>query len=189
MWLIGFCDYFVIVPMEVRGSDNAWIFKSTSFITSWLLETDYVASATALTWHHRRKLRVKPPSVHCTIAKVDDAVAVAKVSVTRQHFCGHANVSRSSWKPFLVWSSRRTNSTNLFWHSWYIMRSAKTAHEVFAYSYFRVYRARQKNGSQVERIFQARPGRSGKQQQEQNSRNLGTVFFAGPCMCSDSLTL
>ena len=44
-----------------------------------------------------------------------------------------------------------------------------------------LYRARQKNGSQVERIFQARPGRSGKQQQEQNSRNLGTVFFAGPC--------
>ena len=44
-----------------------------------------------------------------------------------------------------------------------------------------LYRARQKNGSQVARIFQARPGRSGKQQQEQNSRNLGTVFFAGPC--------
>ena len=39
-----------------------------------------------------------------------------------------------------------------------------------------VYRARQKNGSQVARFFQARPGRSGKQQQEQSSRNLGTVF-------------
>ena len=34
-----------------------------------------------------------------------------------------------------------------------------------------------KNGSQVARIFQARPDRIGKQQQEQNSRNLGTVFF------------
>ena len=44
-----------------------------------------------------------------------------------------------------------------------------------------VYRARQKNASQVKRIVQARQGRSGKQQQEQNSRNLGTVFFAGPC--------
>ena len=43
-----------------------------------------------------------------------------------------------------------------------------------------IYRGRQKNGSQVARIFQARPGRSGKQQQEQNSRNLGTVFFPGP---------
>ena len=43
-----------------------------------------------------------------------------------------------------------------------------------------VYRARQKNGSQVARIFQARPGSSGKQQQEQNSRNLGTVFLPGP---------
>ena len=42
------------------------------------------------------------------------------------------------------------------------------------------YRARQKNGSQAARIFQARPGRSGKQQQEQNSRNLGTVFSPGP---------
>ena len=41
------------------------------------------------------------------------------------------------------------------------------------------YRARQKNGSQVARIFQARPGSSGKQQQEQNSRNLGTVFLPG----------
>ena len=48
----------------------------------------------------------------------------------------------------------------------------------------KVYRARQKNGSQVARIVQARPGRSGKQQQEQNSRNLGTVFFAGPCSYS-----
>ena len=38
-------------------------------------------------------------------------------------------------------------------------------------------RARQKNGPQVSRIVQARPGRSGKQQQEQNSRNLGTGFF------------
>ena len=46
---------------------------------------------------------------------------------------------------------------------------------------FIIYRARQKNGSQVARILQARPGRSGKQQQEQNTRNLGTVFFAGPC--------
>ena len=44
----------------------------------------------------------------------------------------------------------------------------------------REYRARQKNGSQVARIFQARPGRSGKQQQEQNSRNLGTFFLPGP---------
>ena len=44
------------------------------------------------------------------------------------------------------------------------------------------YRARQKNGSQVARIFQARPGRSGKQQQEQNSRNLGTVFSPGPVL-------
>ena len=43
-----------------------------------------------------------------------------------------------------------------------------------------MYRARQKNCSQVARIFQARPGRSGKQQQEQNSRNLGTVFLPGP---------
>ena len=45
-----------------------------------------------------------------------------------------------------------------------------------------IYRARQKNGSQVARIFQARPGRSGKQQQEQNSRKLGTVFLPGPVM-------
>ena len=44
-----------------------------------------------------------------------------------------------------------------------------------------MYRAWLKNVSQVARIFQARPGRSGKQQQEQNSRNLGTGFFAGPC--------
>ena len=43
-----------------------------------------------------------------------------------------------------------------------------------------IYRARQKNGSQVARIFQARTGRRGKQQQEQNSRNLGTVFLPGP---------
>ena len=43
-----------------------------------------------------------------------------------------------------------------------------------------MYRARQKNGSQVARIVQARPDRSGKQQQEQNSRNLGTVFLPGP---------
>ena len=42
------------------------------------------------------------------------------------------------------------------------------------------YRDRQKNGSQVARIVLARPGRSGKQQQEQNSRNLGTVFLPGP---------
>ena len=46
----------------------------------------------------------------------------------------------------------------------------------------RAYRAWQKNGSQVARIFQARPGRSGKQQQEQNSRNLGTVFLPGPVL-------
>ena len=43
-----------------------------------------------------------------------------------------------------------------------------------------IYRARQKKGSQVARIFQARPGISGKQQQEQNSRNLGTVLLPGP---------
>ena len=49
------------------------------------------------------------------------------------------------------------------------------------HSNYQKYRARQNNGSQVARIFQARPGRSGKQQQEQSSRNLGTVFFAGPC--------
>ena len=47
-----------------------------------------------------------------------------------------------------------------------------------------IYRARQKNGSQVAIIFQARPGRSGKQQQEQNSRNLGTVFSPGPVLLS-----
>ena len=45
-----------------------------------------------------------------------------------------------------------------------------------------MYRARQKNSSQVARIFQARPGRSGKQQQEQNSHNLGTVFLPGPVL-------
>ena len=39
-----------------------------------------------------------------------------------------------------------------------------------------IYRAQQNNGYQVARIFQARPGRSGKRQQEQDSRNLGTVF-------------
>ena len=43
-----------------------------------------------------------------------------------------------------------------------------------------MYRARQKNGSEVARIFQARPGRSGKQRREQNSPNLGTVFLPGP---------
>ena len=37
-----------------------------------------------------------------------------------------------------------------------------------------------KNGSQVARIFRASPGISGKQQQEQNSRNLGTIFLPGP---------
>ena len=42
-----------------------------------------------------------------------------------------------------------------------------------------IYRARQKNGYQVARIFQARPG-SGKRQQEQNSRNLGTIFLPDP---------
>ena len=39
-----------------------------------------------------------------------------------------------------------------------------------------MYRARQKNGSQVARIVQARPGRSGKQEQEQNSPNLGLAY-------------
>ena len=52
-----------------------------------------------------------------------------------------------------------------------------------------MYRARQKNGSQVARIFQARPGRSGKQQQEQNSRNLGTVLLPGTVQCKPELRL
>ena len=39
---------------------------------------------------------------------------------------------------------------------------------------------RQKNGSKVARIFQARPGRCGKHQQEQNSRNLGAVSLPDP---------
>ena len=43
-----------------------------------------------------------------------------------------------------------------------------------------LYRARQKGVSQVARILQARPGRSGKQEQEQNSRNLGTAFLPNP---------
>ena len=43
-----------------------------------------------------------------------------------------------------------------------------------------MYRARQKGVSQVARILQARPGRSGKQEQEQNSRNLGTAFLPNP---------
>ena len=38
------------------------------------------------------------------------------------------------------------------------------------------YRAGLKNGPQVARIFQASWGRSGKQQQKQNSPNLGTTF-------------
>ena len=46
--------------------------------------------------------------------------------------------------------------------------------------YVSMYSARQKNGSQVARIIQARPGRSGKQQLEQNTLNLGTVFLPGP---------
>ena len=50
----------------------------------------------------------------------------------------------------------------------------------------RSYRARQKNGSQVARIFQARPGRSCKQQQEQNSRNLGTIFLPGLVVLNQS---
>ena len=39
-----------------------------------------------------------------------------------------------------------------------------------------MYRAWQKNGSQVARIFQARPGRAVKQEQEQTSRNHVQAF-------------
>ena len=44
-----------------------------------------------------------------------------------------------------------------------------------------IYRAGlKKSGPQVARIFQASWGRSGKQQQEQNSPNLGTAFWTIP---------
>ena len=35
--------------------------------------------------------------------------------------------------------------------------------------------------ARVVRIFHTSSGRSGKQQEEQNSPNLGTTFLAGPC--------
>ena len=50
-----------------------------------------------------------------------------------------------------------------------------------------LYRAWQKNGSKFMRIFQAIPSRSGRQQEEQNSRNLGTVFFVVPCRADDKI--
>ena len=50
---------------------------------------------------------------------------------------------------------------------------------------FHHYRARLKGGPQVAWMLQARPGRSGKQQQQQNSPNFWTAFFlAEPCTIS-----
>ena len=50
-----------------------------------------------------------------------------------------------------------------------------------AYPGKRVYRAGLKSGPQVAKSLQASWDRSGKQQQEQNSPNLGTTFFSHLC--------